>query len=560
MRNMVVLLITMLLIASACAPAGPGGQPAASGEQVKAGGTVRVSMNQEPDVLNPLYGGGLRVSNTVNQAVYNGLWVVDEKGEFQADLAAEVPTVKNGGVSADGKTITVKLRKDVKWADGKPFTAEDVKWNYDTILHPKTTIGKTTMKNIETFTVKDPHTIEWKMATVFPAYLTLFSYPSGIVPKHALENVAPEDLGKHEFGRKPFGTGPFRVTEWQAASHITLEPNPNYFKGKPKLDKLIFLITPDKNTQLAKLRANETDIAVDLAESDTPEIDKIGGWKVLSVAGLTSDRFFLNLGEPGTPDGSKPHPILADKNVRRALELGINKQELVDKVLFGKTKIASSEYPDGHWVSPGIPPTKYDAEGAKKLLEDAGWKAGADGIREKGGRKLSLTVAGVTGNKLRDDVAALIQAGWKRIGVDMQIKNVAAAALVGSWQNNGVVQRGAFDIAFYGTSPSFDPRAVSQRFHSDQIPRDEPGKTGGNNNMRYKNAEIDKLATEADTTLDQAKRKENYTRIMKIVAEDVPIIYLYNRANIEAASERVVGLRSHPTRWITWNAHEWGMR
>lgn len=568
MRGAIALMLSVAVLGAACAPArpatpgaqtSPGASPAGT-PAAKQGGTIRVSMNQEPDTLNPLFGGGLRVANTVNQTIYNGLWVVDEKGQFQPELAAEVPTTQNGGVSADGKTITVKLRKDVKWADGKPFTADDVKWNFDVIMSPKTTIGKTTMRNIESFTVKDPHTIEWKMANVFPAYLTLFSYPSGIVPKHAFEGVAEEDLAKHAFARKPFGTGPFRVAEWQAASHITLEPNPNYFRGKPRLDRLVFRITPDKATQIAQLRANETDIAVDLAETDTAEIEKIAGWKIFSVSGPTADRFFFNLAEPGVADGSKPHPILGDKRVRQALQLGINKQELVDKVLLGKSKVAVGDYAPGqHWAAAEIPASKFDQEAAKKLLDQAGWRAGADGTREKDGRKMTLTVQGVTGNKLRDDVAALIQAGWKRIGVDMQIKNSAAAALVGSWERNGIVTRGNFDIAFFGVTAGVDPApTLGGRFHSDQIPRE--GKTSGNNNMRYKNPEVDRLADEAGVTLDQSKRRTNYVRIQQVIAEDVPKIYLYYRANIEAVSDRVVGPKSHPARWLTWNTHEWGLR
>ncbi len=158
-----LLAVTVFLIA-ACAPAtptspSPTGQPSA-----KQGGTARITFFQEPDNLNPLYGGGLRVTNTVLQAVFNGLWVADEKGDFQPELAAEVPTVQNGGVSADGKTITVKLKRDVKWADGKSFTADDVKFTYDVVMSPKTTLSKSTLRNIATFTVKDPYTIEWKMA------------------------------------------------------------------------------------------------------------------------------------------------------------------------------------------------------------------------------------------------------------------------------------------------------------------------------------------------------------------------------------------------------------
>ena len=557
MRGSLAILIAMLLVASACAPAGPSGQPAATGEQVKSGGTARVTMNQEPDTLNPLFGGGLRVANTVMQAVFSGLWVNDEKGDFQPDLAAEVPTVQNGSVSRDGKTITVKLRKDVKWADGKPFTAQDVKFNWD-IAKPTSS----TLRNITEFNVKDDHTIEWKMGTVFGAYLTLFSYPSGIVPKHAFpEGATPDDVKKHEFGRKPFGTGPFKVTEWQAASHITLEPNASYFGGKPKLDKIVFRITPDKNTQLAQVRAGETDLAVDLIETDAPELERLDGWRILTVAGPTSDRLFLNLAKPGDPaDNTTPHPVLGDKNVRKALELSINKQELVDKVLLGKTKVATSEYPVG-WAAPNIPPTRYDAAEAQRLLEQAGWRPGADGIREKGGTRLKLSVNSTTGNKLREDVEALIQAGWKRIGVELEIKNQTAAVLVGEWSAGGTVQKGKHDIAFYGFTPGIDPRSsVSVRFHSDQIPRDEPGKQNGSNNMRFRNAEVDKLADEADATLDLEKRKVNYTRIMQIVAEEVPIIYLYNRANIDVASQKVVGLKSHPFRWITWNTHEWGLR
>jgi peptide/nickel transport system substrate-binding protein len=558
MRKILSALAGTILVAAACGPAQPAGPAPAADPTAKAGGTIRVTLNQEPDTLNPLFGGGLRVANTVMQTVFNGLWISDEKGAFQPDLAAEVPTVQNGSVSRDGKTITVKLRNDVKWADGKPFTAHDVKFTYDI-----SRVNSSTLRNNFTdMIVKDDHTLEWRMSQVFGAYLTLFSYPSGIVPKHAFpEGISSADMQKHEFGRKPFGTGPFRVTEWQAASHITLEPNPSHFRGKAKLDRLIFRITPDKNTQLAQVRAGETDIAVDLIETDTPELERLDGWKVFSIAGPTSDRLFLNLAKPGDPaDNSVPHPILGDKNVRKALELSINKQELVDKILLGKTKVATSEYPIG-WAAPNIAPTKYDPAEAQRLLEQAGWRAGADGIREKGGTKLSLAINSTAGNKLREDVEALLQAGWKRVGIDLQIRNQTAAVLVGEWTAGGTVQRGKHDIAFYGFTPGIDPRgSVSVRFHSDQIPRDEPGKQSGSNNMRFRNPEVDRLVDEADATLDLEKRKANYARVMQIVADEVPIIYLYNRANIEVVSNKLVGPKSHPFRWLTWNTHEWGLR
>jgi peptide/nickel transport system substrate-binding protein len=365
-----------------------------------------------------------------------------------------------------------------------------------------------------------------------------------------------DDLNRAEFNRKPFGTGPYQVAEWAAASHITLQANPHHFQGRPTLERVIFRITSDKNTQLAQVRANETDVAVDLVEADAVEVEKIRGWGTRSVAGLTSDRLFLNLADRGSADGSRPHPILGDKRVRQALQLAIDKHQIVDRVLFGKTRVASSEYPVGQW-SPNLAPSPHDPERAKQLLADAGWNVGAGGVRTKDGRPLKLTMNSTSGNRLREDVEQLIQAAWKAIGVDMEIRNVAAAVLVGEWSANGLVARGDFDIAYFGFTPGPDPRtSVSAQFNSQEIPREE-NQGDGSNAMRYKNPEVDRWLREADTTLDLAQRTQLYENVMRQVAEDVPIIYLYNRANVEAVSGRVQGTQSHPFRWLTWNIHEW---
>lgn len=532
-------------------------QAAAQPTPQATGPQVRITLNQEPDTLNPFYS-GLRATFTVTQAIFNGLVVVNEQGDYEGDLAMEVPTVQNGGVSADGLTITYKLRQGVKWADGQPFSADDVKFTYDAIMNPANTIsGKSVYGKIESLTVKDPYTVELKMKEPYAAYAEFFSYPVGILPRHALGSLP--DLNKADFNRKPFGTGPYRVTDWQAANYIQLDANPNYYKGAPKIGRVIVRIVPDKNTQLAQVRANETDVAVDLNEDDAVQVDRIPGWKAFAIAGLTSDRLFLNLAEPGVADGSRPHPILGDKRVRQALEMGIDKQQLVDKVLSGKTKVATSEYPVG-WAAPNLEPSKYDVDTAKRLLDEAGWQVGADGIREKDGRKLHLSISSTSGNTLRENVEQLIQAGWKAMGVDLEIKNATAAVLVGEWSENGLVQRGNFDIAYYGFTPGIDPSGtISPRFHSKQIPF-EGNQGEGDNGMRYRDPQVDQWIDEADRTLDQARRKELYGEVMRKIADDVPVIYLYNRANVEAVSQRVQGPHSHPFRWLTWNIHEWALQ
>jgi peptide/nickel transport system substrate-binding protein len=549
MIRLVLVVCVLMGVLGACAPREANPANPSAGD-----GLIRITLNQEPDSLNPFYT-GLRASSVVMQTIYSGLWVVDPNGEFQPELAAEVPTVQNGGVSPDGLTITVKLRPDVKWADGRPFTAADVQFTWEAIMNPKnTTLGKSTYGKIRSVDVFDDTTVQLSMNEVYGAYLTLFSYPQGVIPKHALSGL--DDLNRAEFNRKPFGTGPYRVTNWSAASDITLEANPDYFKGRPKIGRLIFRIAPDKNTQLAQVRANETDVAVDLAESDAVEIDKITGWTSFAGAGLTSDRLFLNLAERGVADGSRPHPILGDKRVRQALQLAIDKQQLVDKVLFGKTKVAASDYPIGMW-SPGIAPSPYDPERAKQLLDEAGWTAAASGTREKDGRPLKLTISSTSGNRLREDAEQLIQAGWRAVGVDTDIRNVAAAVLVGEWSANGLVAKGDFDIAYFGYTPGADPRtSVSLEFHSREIPREE-NQGEGDNGMRYRDPQVDAWIREADATLDLTRRKALYDNVMRQVADDVPVIYLYNRANVEAVSRRVLGAQSHPFRWLTWNVHEW---
>jgi peptide/nickel transport system substrate-binding protein len=549
-----------LFVATACGPTTPAAPVAtassAENAQKPAGQQVRITLNQEPDTLNPFYS-GLRATFTVTQMIFNGLVVVNEQGDYEGDLAVDVPTVQNGEVSPDGLTITYKLRQGVKWADGEPFTADDVKFTYDVIMNPANTIsGKSVYAKIDSLTVKDPYTVELKMKEPYAAYAGFFSYPVGILPKHALDSLA--DLNKADFNRRPFGTGPYRVTDWQAANYIQLEANPSYFKGAPKIGQVVVRIVPDKNTQLAQVRADETDVAVDLTEDDAVQVDRIPGWKSYAIAGLTSDRLYLNLAEPGDADGTRPHPILGDQRVRQALELGINKQQLVDKVLAGKTKVASSDYPVG-WAAPSIQPTKYDPDAARRLLDDAGWQVGTDGIRQKDGRPLHLTIATTSGNTLRENVEQLIQAGWKSIGVDVEIKNAAAAVLVGEWADNGIVQRGNFDLAYYGFTPGIDPSGtLSPTFHSSQIP-DEGNQGEGDNAMRYRNPQVDQWLDEADRTLDQNRRKELYGDVMRQIAQDVPVMYLYNRANVEAVSQRVQGARSHPFRWLTWNIQEWSL-
>jgi peptide/nickel transport system substrate-binding protein len=532
-----VVSVLLFLATAACGPTTPAA-PVATVRAVPTAASapaanpsrqpLRITLNQEPDTLNP-FSSGLRATFTVTQAIFNGLVVVNEQGEYEGDLAAEVPTVQNGGVSPDGLTITYKLRQGVKWADGEPFTADDVKFTYDAIMNPANTIcGKSVYGKIDSLAVQDPNTVQLKMKEPYAAYAGLFSYPIGILPKHALDSLS--DLNKADFNRKPFGTGPYRVTDWQAASSIQLEATPYYYKGVPNIGQVVFRIVP-RQEHPTRPGTGERD-----RRRGGPDRGRRGPGRPDPRLDVLRDRrpdVRSAVSEPGDAEGLRPHPILGDARVRQALQLGINKQQLVDKVLSGKTRVASSDYPIG-WAAPSIEPTRFDADAARQLLDDAGWRVDADGIREKNGQKLHLTIATTSANTLRENVEQLIQAGWKSIGVDLEIKNAAAAVLVGEWADNGLVQRGNFDIAYYGFMPGIDPSGtLSPAFHSSQIPYE--GNAGeGDNASRYRNPQADQWLDDADRTLDQSQRKALYGNVMHQVAQDLPVIYLYNRANVEA--------------------------
>ncbi len=525
--------------------------------------SITLGVYQEPETLNS-YIGVQTVITYVHKPFAEYLIDVNDKGEYLPVLVEEIPTEENGGVSPDGLTITYKLKKGIKWSDGKPFTAADVKFTWEALVNPKNLVkSRSGYELIESVDTPDDYTAVVKYKEFYAPYLTRFS---PVLPKHILGDLP--DINDAPYNRMPVGTGPFMVTEWVGGDHITMVKNPNYRDAdKVKIDQIFFKIIPSREVGIAQLQAGDIDGVWDLIEAQIPMMEQNPEVSLCISNSLTSERLILNHSTPLPPhngDPDYPHPILADLNVRLAIDYAIDKQEIVDKLLYGKAEVGTSEIPSGWAANLDIKPRPYDPKKAMQLLDEAGWKVGADGIREKNGTRMRLKITTTTGNKLRELVQQVLVDQLKKVGIEFYIENVPSSVLFGSWANDADRKKGRYDILMYTTGPGIDPHQQFEGyFHSKNIPTEANGGSGYNY-TRHRDAELDKYLDMAGSSASMAKRAEAYRKAQARVFEIVPHIYLYQRLTVHAFRNNVTGWKPNGYGIIdavaTWNVADWAVK
>src|SRR5205823_13594009 len=267
-----------------------------------------------------------------------------------------------------------------------------------------------------------------RFKNLYAPFLDLFGW---VLPAHAFGGKTAMD--KADFNRKPIGTGPFKFVEWASADHLTLTKNTDYWrKGAPLLDQVIFRFTPSREVAIAQLKTAEVDVVWNLVESNIPDFEGNKDIDLWANSGARIERLILNLGAPSGPkqgDPSVPHPILGDPKVREALELAINKKEMVDKLLYGKAKVGTGPVVLG-WAAPSLTPSEFNPDKAKQLLDQAGWKPGPDGIRVKDGVRAVMTYSTTSGDALRELTQQVMQERLQAVGISLEIKNMPSAVLL----------------------------------------------------------------------------------------------------------------------------------
>jgi peptide/nickel transport system substrate-binding protein len=477
--------------------------------------------------------------------IYGWFFYVDDKGHFIPDLALEVPTYKNGGISADGRTLTYHLRHGVYWQDGVPFTARDVVFTVHAVMNSRNDVysraGWTDIVSMET---PNDFTVRFHLKQPYaPAIATLFcpyqhsGYP--VLPSHLLARYP--DLNHVPFNSHPVGTGPFKVREWIRGDRIVLDANPLYWRGPPKLKHVIAKIVPDDNTVLIQYKTHELDAIFGAPEAQYSQLLKLNDARVTLIPTGVYDELQVNT----------KHPPLDDVRIRRAINYAIDKPRLIASVTHGVDVPADSDIPSSSWAyNAHLNPINYNPTAARVLLDRAGWALGPDGIRVKNGSRLSLNLAGQTGaaSEITDEL--LIQEMLRAIGIEAVVKNYSPElfyALVG-----GVLSGGRYDLAVAEIQSGIDPDD-STIFMCDQIP------PAGVNYDFWCDPTFDTAERGALAHYDQPTRKRYYAITQRELVEQLPVVFLYYDRFILVTTPKLHGLAPTPAAVFNWNTWQWSM-
>lgn len=504
-------------------------------------GQAVIGLSQEPTVFNPLL-----VHIEVDEAVYfnlfSALWRVDPKGNFVPDLVAEIPTTDNGGLSADGLVWHLKLKPGIKWHDGTPFTADDVKYNIELIQNPKFLAGRRAGHElVRDIKVLSPTELTWRMEKPYAPYPSILSW-TFFVPKHLFEKEA--DPNKASFVTKPVGTGPFSWVERVPGDHITLKAYPDYHGGGPYLERLIVKYVPDLTVLYTQFQTGDIDY-IGLQGITPDHYDEAKTLKdrvVTPVPQAFIENIAFNLGKP----------MFKELAVREALYWAMDKKSIIDQIYYGLQTPTESYLPMQSWAfNPDLPKQSYDPDKAKKILDDAGWKPGADGVREKGGVRLEFTSSTTAGNHVREQAQQLLQQNWADIGAKMSISNLPPAVM---WGDYWMMSK--FDTTMVGIDFMVGPDPDSTDFFASKSIAAKGG--GGQNTCQYESPEVDALLAEGASTIDQGKRKAAYLKMQELTRHDLPYLPIFQYAMVEGVKGKLEGFTPNVNvQENCWNANTW---
>ena len=536
-----------------------------------ADGHVNIIYWQAPSILNPFLSGGTKDVESAS-LVIEPLARYDQDGNLTPWLVEEIPTVANGGVSEDLTSITWKIKQGIKWSDGSDFTSADVKFTADYCMHPEGGCAQLSKFNgVKSVETPDAHTVKvsFEGPTPFP-YGPFVGGESPIIQaaqfKDCLGAKAPECT---EANFNPIGTGPFVVTEFRPNDVISMKANENYRDpAKPAFATLTFKGGGDATAAgRAVMETGEFDYAwnLQLAPDVIANMEKGGKGKPVAGFGPLVERIMVNFTDPDPKHGDRratadhAHPFLTDINVRKALSMAIDRALLVE-IGYGKAgKLTCNVVPAPPAYNSAANDSclKQDIAGANKLLDDAGWAKGADGIRAKDGIRLSMLYQTST-NAVRQDFQALIKQWWQEIGVETELRNLDASVFFGGDPGSpDTFQKFYADVEMYAnTFNGTDPQSYLGNWLCDKAPRPET-QWQGENQPRYCNAEYDALHDKLTRTADAEERATIGKQLNDILMQDVVMIPLVHRGRLSAHANSLGGIKLNVWDSELWNAADW---
>ncbi len=489
--------------------------PALADGQAKPGGKILFAARQDIDTLDPHITNRAATRKILIQFMDTLTVISSQDGKVHPGLA------ESWDVSKDGKSYTLRLRKAVKFHDGTPLDAAAVKFTFDRIQEPLGAPGvaRAFLGPYEGADVIDAHTVRVRFKQPYAPFLRM----AGLSP---LGPVSPTAAGKmgQDFGRQPIGAGPFMVKEWVPKSHVTLVRNPDYtwgpgtarHRGAAHLDEIVWRFVPEATTRTAVLQTGEVQIAEDLSYADVAGFERNPDIRILrGVPAGTPWAIYPNVQKPPTNDPA----------VRRALHHAISKDAIVRVVFHGQSKAAASLLQP---TTPGFAPLAaelfpYDPARAKKVLDEAGWRPGPDGIRMKDGKRLEILWIFGTNNGY-EEMAPLIQGMAREVGIDMQLREQPRVQMYEGWRKN---ENNVGELNWWFPDPSI----LTTNFHTSRLHAFNPG--------RLSDPEIDKLLDQAAAMTDEGPRMELYRKIQRMLLETGAGIPLVDQVTIVGVRKEV---------------------
>jgi peptide/nickel transport system substrate-binding protein len=473
-------------------------------------------------------------SHEVGDLMYNGLVTLGRDLELVPELA------KSWTFSKDCLTLDFKLHERVKWHDGAPFTADDVVFTWATLINPKTPSPyKSDFNDVERVDALDRHTV--RVTYKKPYAKAVLSWAIPMLPRHLLEGYVKDGKLKEapQNWSAPVGTGPYRFKEMKSGEKVVVVANPDYFKGKPHISRIVYRIIPSQATIFLELKAKGVDLASLTAlqyarQTQYAAFEKAYNKYRYAIGSYTY--FGFNLKDKR----------FADRRVRLALAHAINGQELLDGVVQGLGRRATGPFRPGGWAdNPNVKGVPFDPKRAAALLAEAGWTTrNANGLLVKDGQPFTFELLTNQGNDERKKIAEIIQASLREIGVGVEIRILEWAALLKEH-----IKKRQFDAIVLGWGTGSDPDQYVV-WHSSQSGPDDL------NHISYANPEVDALLEAGRSSCVQADRVRFYRRLHEVLAEDQPLVFLYWRDALPAVSSRLFGINPGPA-GIKWNLDTW---
>jgi peptide/nickel transport system substrate-binding protein len=497
------------------------------GEPVSGGRIVEAELGDATNLIPALSTDS--GSHEIATHVYTQLMRYDENIELKP-WAAESYEVLDGG-----RRLRFKIRKDIEWTDGVPLTARDVEFTYRMMIDPDTpTAYAEDWKQIEEFRLTGDYSFEVTYDEVFAR--SLITWAADIMPRHLLEG---ENLMDTKYSRKPVGAGAYVLKEWDAGNRIVLQANPDHFRGRPKLDQVVYRIIPDQSTQFMELKSGNLDIMSLTPKQylyQTTGRDWKQNYNKFKYLSFSYTYLGYNL----------RHPILGDKTVRQALAHAVDRREIIKGVLLGLGRLTIGPYKPGTWVyNDKIDDYPYDPSKAQAMLAEAGWTdSDGDGVLDRDGTPFAFTIITNQGNDQRIKTATIIQQRLADIGIEVEIRSIEWASFI-----NEFIDKGRYDACVLSWNILQDPD-IADVWHSTKMAPQ------GLNFMYYANPEADRLLEQGRHTLDQAERKKIYDRLQHVLHEDQPYMFLYVPMALPVVQARFQGIEPAPA-GIGHNFYEW---